>query len=93
MKTDKQSSNIVPFSSNGEFNESSLPNIVISSAESKQRIDELKIFVQDVMVKGVDYGLVHGFSKPTLLKPGAEKLCDVFLLENSGSSQPHRAMG
>ncbi|REB77455.1 hypothetical protein CP883_05605 [Cutibacterium acnes] len=30
------------------------------------------------MVKGIDYGMVDGFSKPTLLKPGAEKLCDVF---------------
>nr|WP_054549510.1 hypothetical protein [Lysinibacillus sphaericus] len=30
------------------------------------------------MVKGVDYGLINGFSKPTLLKPGAEKLCDAF---------------
>lgn len=78
MKTDKHSNNIVPFSFNTEVNESSLPNIVISSAEAKQRINELQVFVQDVMVKGVDYGLVHGFSKPTLLKPGAEKLCDVF---------------
>jgi len=78
MKTDKHSNNIVPFSSDAEFNQSSLPNIVLSSAASKQRIEELQKFVQDVMIKGVDYGLVHGFSKPTLLKPGAEKLCDVF---------------
>jgi hypothetical protein len=30
------------------------------------------------MVKGVDYGLVDGFSKPALLKPGDEKLCGIF---------------
>ncbi|MDM8101344.1 hypothetical protein [Oceanobacillus oncorhynchi] len=78
MKTDKHANNIVPFSSNTKLNRSSLPNIVLSSDASKQRIEELQIFVQDVMIKGVDYGLIHGFSKPTLLKPGAEKLCDVF---------------
>lgn len=78
MKTDKHSNNIVPFSSDAELNQSSLPNIVLSSAASKQRIEELQKFVQEVMIKGIDYGLVHGFSKPTLLKPGAEKLCDVF---------------
>ncbi|MCT1577060.1 hypothetical protein M3E13_04285 [Oceanobacillus kimchii] len=78
MKTDKHANNIVPFLSNTELNRSSLPNIVLSSDASKQRIAELQRFVQDVMIKGVDYGLIHGFSKPTLLKPGAEKLCDVF---------------
>ncbi|MFC4402372.1 hypothetical protein [Gracilibacillus xinjiangensis] len=56
----------------------SLPNVVVSSTESQRRINELQKFVDDVMVKGIDYGLVDGFSKPTLLKPGAEKLCDVF---------------
>ncbi|MFD1040351.1 hypothetical protein ACFQ3N_18405 [Virgibacillus byunsanensis] len=78
MKTDKHVNNIVQFSGNTELNRSSLPNIILSSDASKQRIDELQRFVQDVMIKGVDYGLIHGFSKPTLLKPGAEKLCDVF---------------
>lgn len=78
MRADKHSSNIVPFSSNTELSRSSLPNIVLSSTASKQRIEELQEFVQEVMIKGIDYGLIHGFSKPTLLKPGAEKLCDVF---------------
>ncbi|WP_051681332.1 hypothetical protein [Virgibacillus alimentarius] len=78
MRTDEHANNIVPFSSNAELNPSSLPNIVLSSDASKQRIEELQKFVQEVMVKGIDYGLVHGFSKPTLLKSGAEKLCDVF---------------
>ncbi|SFA83111.1 hypothetical protein SAMN04488072_102177 [Lentibacillus halodurans] len=78
MTTDKQTNNIVPFSSNSEANSLFLPNVVVSSTESQQRINELQQFVQDAMVKGVDYGLVQGFSKPTLLKPGAEKLCDAF---------------
>lgn len=69
--------NIVPFSNN-ESELVLLPNIVVSTIESKRRVEELQTFVGEVMVKGVDYGLVVGFSKPTLLKPGAEKLCDVF---------------
>ncbi|MFC4387833.1 hypothetical protein ACFOZ1_08415 [Gracilibacillus marinus] len=72
-----QRDNIVPFSSI-ESEKVPLPNIVVSTTESKRRVEELQTFVEEVMVKGVDYGLVDGFSKPTLLKPGAEKLCDVF---------------
>ncbi|CAM3489531.1 hypothetical protein GCM10009865_32410 [Aeromicrobium ponti] len=80
MKTGKHSkiNNIIPFASISNPNVSSLPNVVVSSSESKHRIEELQTFVEEVMVKGVDYGVVDGFSKPTLLKPGAEKLCDVF---------------
>lgn len=80
MKTGKHSkiNNIVPFASSNNSNVSSLPNVVVSSSESRRRIEELQTFVDDLMVKGVDYGIVDGFSKPTLLKPGAEKLCDVF---------------
>ena len=74
---DKTQNNVVPFSS--KFSKSvALPNLVISLRESEDRINELNEFVQKIMVKGVDYGIIGGFSKPTLLKPGAEKLCDVF---------------
>lgn len=79
MKSGMQSqrNNIVPFSNN-DPEIVSLPNIVVSTTESKRRVEELHTFVEEVMVNGIDYGLVDGFSKPTLLKPGAEKLCDVF---------------
>ncbi|PPA69444.1 hypothetical protein [Jeotgalibacillus proteolyticus] len=70
--------NIVRFIDGANDDIKSLPNIVSSSTESQKRIEQLNTFVEDVMVKGVDYGLINGFSKPTLLKPGAEKLCDVF---------------
>ena len=30
------------------------------------------------MREGVDYGVIPGTDKPTLLKPGAEKLCTLF---------------
>ncbi|QPQ34425.1 hypothetical protein [Lysinibacillus sp. JNUCC-52] len=57
---------------------STLPNLVITSTEAKERIDMLQEFVKTSMVRGIDYGAIDGFSKPTLLKPGAEKLCDAF---------------
>jgi hypothetical protein len=39
-------------------------------------------FVQKIMVKDQDYGVIPGTSsKPVLLKPGAEKLCSFFGLE------------
>ncbi len=31
-----------------------------------------------MMNAGQDYGVIEGFNKPTLKKPGAEKLCDIF---------------
>lgn len=74
---DKTQNKVVPLSS--KFSKpGALPNLVISLSESEDRINELNEFVQKIMVKGVDYGIIGGFSKPTLLKPGAEKLCDVF---------------
>lgn len=35
-------------------------------------------YVKDCMVEGSDYGKIPGTDKPTLLKPGAEKLVDLF---------------
>jgi len=57
---------------------SALPDLIITSTEAKERIDKLQEFVKTSMVRGVDYGSIDGFSKPTLLKSGAEKLCDAF---------------
>lgn len=73
----KIESKVVPFTSSPSM-QSSTPNLVITSAETIKRIDDLNEFVQNCMVKGIDYGMISGFSKPTLLKPGAEKLCDAF---------------
>jgi hypothetical protein len=39
--------------------------------------------VQTQMVKDVDYGVIPGTKKPTLLKPGAEKLSRLFSLRAS----------
>jgi len=54
-----------------------LPDLVVTTVEAKERIERLEQFVRTLMVSGVDYGSINRFSKPTLLKPGAEKLCDV----------------
>jgi hypothetical protein len=35
-------------------------------------------FVHEQMVQGTDYGVIPGTKEPTLLKPGAEKLFDLF---------------
>jgi len=49
----------------------------LTLAEAKSRYDQMVKFTQSVMVEGKDYG-AHGGSKPTLLKPGAEKLTSWF---------------
>ena len=38
-------------------------------------------FTRRILVKDQDFGEIPGTSKPTLLKPGAEKLCNFFGLE------------
>lgn len=35
----------------------------------------LQEFVLTELIEGTDYGKISGYSKPTLLKPGAEKIC------------------
>lgn len=53
--------------------------MVVDFAVLKQRIAQLQQFAREYMVAGEDYGIIEGTgSKPTLLKPGAEKLCDVY---------------
>lgn len=56
-----------------------------SASEMKIRLQEMKLkislvqsFFRDVMVEGEDYGLIPGTEKPTLLKAGAEKLCEFY---------------
>jgi hypothetical protein len=51
---------------------------VLSVADAVQRRCAIIEFVQRVMKPGVDFGTIPGTPKPTLLKPGAEKLCTLF---------------
>ncbi len=55
------------------------PDFAISLEEANRRVGMLKEFVRDHMVEGEDYGIIPGTStKPTLFKPGAEKLNAIF---------------
>lgn len=56
---------------------------VLSIQEAQRRFNALKQFVRENMRKDVDYGVIPGTGdKPTLLKPGAEKLCTFFGLRS-----------
>ena len=49
-------------------------------AVTAEHYKTMTAFVQAQMKKGVDFGVIPGTRKPTLLKPGAEKLCRLFSL-------------
>lgn len=51
---------------------------VMSAAEARRQLVQLREFVTAAMEKGVDYGEIPGIERPTLLKPGAEKLCEIY---------------
>lgn len=53
-----------------------MPAMTIESAV--ERFNTLVEFVSRVLRKDVDYGIIPGTGKPTLLKPGAEKLTTFF---------------
>jgi hypothetical protein len=47
-------------------------------AEMKTKMQLMQKFFKEVMIKDQDYGVIPGTEKPTLLKPGAEKLCELY---------------
>jgi len=49
-------------------------------AVTAEHYKTMTAFVQAQMKKDVDFGVIPGTKKPTLLKPGAEKLCRLFSL-------------
>jgi hypothetical protein len=51
---------------------------MMSLQEAVARRNAMVGFVQQIMIKGSDYGEIPGSTKPTLLKPGAEKLVTFF---------------
>lgn len=53
-----------------------MPVMDIKLAE--QRRNQIVQFVRSIMVKDTDFGVIPGTDKPTLLKPGAEKLATFF---------------
>lgn len=55
-----------------------VPEFAITFNEAKQRLVMLQSFVKELMIPGLDYGLIPGCPKPSLFKSGAEKLCDIY---------------
>jgi hypothetical protein len=55
-----------------------VPDFAITFNEAKNRLIMLQTFVKELMIPGLDYGLIPGCPKPSLLKSGAEKLCDIY---------------
>lgn len=49
-----------------------------SIANTMAKIQQMQNVVQKTLKKGHDFGEVPGTSKPTLLKPGGEKICMLF---------------
>jgi hypothetical protein len=56
--------------------------ILYDVKQAVEQVKNTKLIVsemrRDVLVKDVDYGIIPGTTKPTLLKPGAERLCTAF---------------
>src|SRR3954466_11030552 len=50
----------------------------LSVQQAVERFNTVVEFVQRILREGVDYGIIPGTTKPTLLKPGAEKLTTFF---------------
>lgn len=55
-----------------------VPEFAISFIEAKNRMGMLQNFAKELMIPGLDYGLIPGCPKPSLFKSGAEKLCDIY---------------
>jgi hypothetical protein len=52
----------------------------LSIEQAIERRNQVVAYVKKAFVKEVDFGAIAGTDKPTLLKPGAEKLCSLFQL-------------
>lgn len=62
----------------------------LSITEVRRRINQIGELLRDVLQEDVHYGKVPGCGdKPTLLKPGADKICTMFRLEASYEFSPH----
>lgn len=53
----------------------------IAAGDLVERLETIRGAMEDAMVQDIDYGKVPGTNKPTLLKPGAEKLGVLFQLD------------
>lgn len=65
---------------NGELMEisASPQEMAVKLASMKQQLGLVQQFFSEVMVPEHDYGVIPGTDKPTLLKPGAEKINELY---------------
>lgn len=56
---------------------------IFDVATAQNRLAELQRFVKFYLVEGEDFGTIPGTPKPTLYKPGADKLCDIYALADT----------
>jgi len=56
----------------------SLPSPVVTLEVWAKRRSDFNRFVNEQLRRGVDYGEIPGVDKPTLLKPGAEKILQLY---------------
>lgn len=75
----EQESNVIRLkNANNDSISSIVPSFAITLNEAKERLLMLQNFVKEIMIPGVDYGLIPKCEKPALFKSGAEKLTDIF---------------
>lgn len=55
-----------------------LPSPVVSLEAWAKRRADFNRFVNEQLKRGIDYGVIPGVDKPTLLKPGAEKIMQLY---------------
>lgn len=80
-----ESTEIVPVQDSGVV---LMPVMNIQAA--KKRLAEFQEFVREYLVEGEDFGTIPGTNKPTLLKPGADKLCELYGLADDFSIESRR---
>ena len=61
-----------------DMDSSGASEMAIRLGEMTTKLDLVQKFFKQVMVKELDYGIIPGTDKPTLYKPGAEKLCELY---------------
>ena len=55
-----------------------IPSVSITPEQARDNFQRLQAVVKEIMVENVDYGVIPGTPKPSLLKPGAEHLMQFF---------------
>lgn len=70
----------MPENNNQEFNAMSIieETNMVTAAATLRSISNFQAVVQKTLVSGSDYGIIPGTKKPTLFKPGAEKINMLF---------------